>query len=296
MQRLAATGLATAFFRLFILDTLAAGPARPNLLLLKITAEGLPFASGAFSRAMQSLLENGHLQPAPHGAVALTALGAAERGEELARWRAVMPTVARLAGGTEVRDLPTLAEAPAPRIEARVADDYLDRVLVATIRERMASARDGGRPFVVVLGAVDLEHPSVAHQRAMVHRAIRATLGAAATLFGSDVDAYRYGETGVALLAPVAGDPERAERLAVLLRSRLAELIQTMAATVRAFRGARWRVRAGSVTWAPGIVTTAALLRIAQDELGLDAVAVPSDASPPSRGLLLVTHVPGDLT
>ena len=276
MQRLAATGLATAFFRLFILDALAKdGSARPNLLLLKVTAERLPFAPGAFSRALQSLLENGHLQPAPHGAVTLTALGAAERVEDLARWRAAMPTVARLIGECEARPAPTVDEPAAPRPEARVADDYLDRVLVTTIRERMASARDGGRPFVVVLGAVDLEHPSVAHQRAMVHRTIRATLGAASTLFGSDVDAYRYGETGVALLAPVAGDPDRAERLGVLLRSRLDELIRTMAATVRAFRGARWRVRVGSATWAIELVTTAALLRVAQDELAVDGAAVP---------------------
>lgn len=270
MQRLAATGLATAFFRLFILDALAAGPARPNLLLLRITGERLPFAPGAFSRAMQSLLENGHLQPAPHGAVALTALGAAERVEELSRWRAAMPTVARLIGESGVRAAPVPSGAPAPRSEARVADDYLDRVLVATIRERMADARDGGRPFVVVLGAVDLDHPSIAHQRAMVHRAIRATLGAAATLFGSDVDAYRYGETGVALLAPVAGDPDRARHLADRLRSRLDELIRTMAATVRAFGGARWEVRTGSVTWTLEHVTTAALLHVAQDELAAE--------------------------
>ena len=270
MQRLASTGLATAFFRLFILDTLAAGPARPNLLLLKITTEGLPFAPGAFSRAMQSLLENGHLQPAPHGAVALTALGAAERTQDLSRWRAVMPTVARLVGESGVRPAPILSEALTPHREARLADDYLDRVLVATIRERMANARDGGRPFVVVLGAVDLEHPSIAHQRAMVHRTIRATLGAAATLFGSDVDAYRYGETGVALLAPVAGDPDRARLLAVLLSTRLDELIRTMAATVRAFGGSQWRVRVGSATWGPEHVTTAALLRVAQDELATD--------------------------
>lgn len=277
MQRLAATGLATAFFRLFILDALAKdGPARPNLLLLKITAERLPFAPGAFSRALQSLLENGHLHPAPHGAVALTALGAAERVEELSRWRAAMPAVARVIGESEARVAPAFAEAPAPRSEARVADAYLDQVLVATVREQMASARDGGRPFVVVLGAVDLEHPSVAHERAMVHRTIRATLGAVATLFGSDVDAYRYGETGVALLAPVAGDPDRAKRLAVLLRSRLDELIQTMTATVRAFGGARWRVRVGSATWALELVTTAALLRVAQDELAIDGAAMPA--------------------
>lgn len=276
MQRLAATGLATAFFRLFILDTLAKdGPARPNLLLLKITAERVPFAPGAFSRALQSLLENGHLQPAPHGAVALTAVGAAERVEELRRWRSAMPSVARIVGESGIREAPRPSEtAPAlpHRTEVRVADAYLDQVLVATIRERMASARDGGRPFVVVLGAIDLEHPSVAHQRAMVHRAIRATLGAAATLFGSDVDAYRYGDTGVALLAPVAGEPDRALRLAAVLRARVDELVQTMSTTVRAFGGARWRVRAGGATWSTGVVTTAGLLQIARDALAADGL------------------------
>ncbi|MBA3375373.1 MAG: hypothetical protein H0U00_06105, partial [Actinobacteria bacterium] len=171
MQRLAATGLATAYFRLFILDTLAAGPARPNLLLLKATAEHLPFATGAFSRALQSLLENGHLQPAPHGAVTLTAVGAAERVQELARWRSVMPSVARIAGETTASSAPAVSERPAAAREPCVADAYLDQVLMATIRERMASAREGGRAFVVVLGAIDLEHPSIAHRRAMVHRA-----------------------------------------------------------------------------------------------------------------------------
>jgi len=276
MQRLAATGLATAYFRLFILDTLAAGPARPNLLLLRATAAQLPFATGAFSRALQSLLENGHLQPAPHGAVTLTAVGAAERVQELARWRAVMPSVSRIVGETAPISPPVVSQPPAPRCEARVADAYLDQVLVATIREWMAGARDGGRAFVVVLGAIDLEHPQVAHQRAMVHRAIRATLGAVGTLFGSDVDAYRYGETGVALLAPAAGDPERAARLAVLLQARLDELIRTMTTTVRAFGGARWNVRVGSATWAAEIVTTAALLRVAQDELAADGTAIPA--------------------
>ena len=272
MQRLAATGLATAYFRLFILDTLAAGPARPNLVLLKATAEQLPFASGAFSRALQSLLENGHLQPAPHGAVALTAIGAAERVQELDRWRAVMPSIARIAGDSVASLAPVVSEPPRPRCEPRVADAYLDQVLVATIRQRIAAARESGRAFVLVLGAIDLEHPSVAHRRAMVHRALRATLGAAATLFGSDVDAYRYGETGVALVAPAAGDPDRAGRLAVLLESRLDELIRTMATTVRAFAGARWSVRAGSATWTPAIATTAALLGIAQEELATDGV------------------------
>lgn len=274
MQRLSATGLATAFFRLFILDSLAASPARPNLLLVKVAAEGLPFAPGAFSRALQSLLENGHLQPAPHGAVALTALGARERIEERARWRAVLPTVIRLVGETEPRSAPAIEPHPAPRAEPRVADEYLDRVLVATIRARIASARDGGPAPVLALGVIDLEHPLVAHQRAMTHRAIRATLGAAATLFGADVDAFRYGESGVALLAPGGSDTERAARLALLLRTRLDELLRTMSQTVRVFRGARWQVRAGAALWTDALATSGALLRQAQDELARDALAV----------------------
>lgn len=273
MQRLSATGLATAFCRLFILESLAGAPARPNLLLLKMTAEGLPFAPGAFSRALQSLLENGHLQPAPHGAVALTALGIRERVEETARWRAVMPTVARLVGESEARAAPPLPEPPAPRREARVADEYLDRVLVATIRSRIASARDGGPAPILALGVIDLEHPLVAHQRAMTHRAIRATLGAAATLFGADVDAFRYGESGVALLAP-GGDGERSARLALLLRTRLDELLRTMSQTVRVFRGAQWRVRAGAALWSDALATSGALLQRAQDELAEDGAAV----------------------
>ena len=48
-----------------------------------------------------------------------------------------------------------------------------------------------------------------------------------------------------------------------------------MGTTVRAFGGARWQVRIGSVTWRLEHVTTAALLRIAQDELAMDGAAVP---------------------
>ena len=80
--RPAATGLATAFFRLYLLDTLAAGPARPATVLAAIAAERLPFANGAFGRALQSLLDGGYVVPAAQACVALTALGAAERMAE----------------------------------------------------------------------------------------------------------------------------------------------------------------------------------------------------------------------
>src|SRR2546428_5986347 len=65
MVRPAATGLATAFFRLYLLDALAVGPARPAALLAAIAAERLPFASGALRPPLQSLLAGGYLTPAP---------------------------------------------------------------------------------------------------------------------------------------------------------------------------------------------------------------------------------------
>jgi hypothetical protein len=105
----------------------------------------------------------------------------------------------------------------------------------------------------------------------MVHRVIRATLGGAGTVFGGDVSAYRYGDSGVALLAPIVDDANRATLLGTLVRARMDELLGAMTATVRAFRGARWNVRAGSATWSTEIATSAALLRAAQDALARDA-------------------------
>jgi hypothetical protein len=104
----------------------------------------------------------------------------------------------------------------------------------------------------------------------MVHRAIRATLGATATLLGGDVAAYRYGESGVALLAPVVRDASRGDRLVTLVRARLDELVRTMTTTVRAFGPARWVVRAGAATWSQDIATTTLLLRRAETALAED--------------------------
>src|SRR5207244_12937731 len=137
MVRPAATGLATAFFRLYLLDALAVGPARPAALLAAIAAERLPFASGAFGRALQSLIEGGYLAPAAAATVCLTALGAAERTAERERWSTMLPTLVRLLGNTEPRPFPIVAEVPPPR-ERPVADAYLDRVLVGSARLRSA--------------------------------------------------------------------------------------------------------------------------------------------------------------
>ena len=279
MVRPAATGLATAFYRLFLLDALARQSARPATLLAKIAAERLPLSSGGFSRALQSLLEGGYLVPAPEGAVALTLLGAAERMAERERWRRVIPTVARLIGedGAVPRAAPVIAEAPAVRYRtAEVAESYLDRVLVAALRERLAQARDGGRAFALVLGVVDVDAPSEATRRAMVHRTIRATLGGSTMIFGGDTSAFRYGDAGVAIVAPILGNAARGAQLSALLRARMDELLRAMSGTVRAFHGARWNVRSGDVTWSPEIAASGVLLRMAQGALARDDALRPA--------------------
>ena len=268
-MRPASTGLATAFFRLYLLDTLSSAPARPASILARVSAEKLPFATGAFGRALQSLLEGGHLTPARDGMVALTALGAAERMVERERWSAVMPTVMRLLGDVAPRPAPVVAEA-IPTYRAKIADAYAERVLVAHVRDRVASAREGGRPFCVVLVAIGIEHANEATRRAMVHRAIRASLGGATTLFGGDVTAFRYGDEGIALVAPRPDD----RGLVTLARARVDELVRSMTTSVRAFGGARWHVHAGGATWSIEIGTTGALLRAAEDALRMDSEAV----------------------
>lgn len=273
MTRPAATGLATAFYRLYLLEALVMAPARPAALLAALAPERLPLASGGFSRALQALLEGGYLVPAADGAVALTPLGAAERMAERERWRDVIPTVARLVQEEVTpRAAPAIAEAPAVRYRtAEVAESYLDRVLVTALRERLAEARDGGRAFALVLGVADVDASSEATRRAIVHRTIRGTLSAATLVFGGDASAYRYGDAGVALVAPILADAAREVQLTTLLRARMSELLGIMTASVRAFRGARWNVRAGGTTWSASVATSGELLRRAQDALAADA-------------------------
>jgi hypothetical protein len=146
-------------------------------------------------------------------------------------------------------------------------------VLVGALRERVAQARDGGRAFALVLGVADVDAASEAARRAIVHRCIRATLGGASTLFGGDASAFRYGDSGVALIAPILGDERRGARIATLLRARIDELLRTMSTSVRAFAGTRWQVRVGEATWNSDLVTTGAVLRIAQEALARDDVA-----------------------
>src|SRR6267142_2709419 len=115
MVRPSATGLATAFFRLYLLESLAAGPARPATLLAAIAAERLPFAAGAFGRALQSLVEGAYVAPAATATVCLTALGAAERMAERERWSEMLPTLIRLLGTSEPRPFSVVAEVVPPQ-------------------------------------------------------------------------------------------------------------------------------------------------------------------------------------
>lgn len=275
MVRPAATGLATAFFRLYLLDALASGPQRPAALLAAVATERLPFANGAFGRALQSLLEGGYLAPAAEAGVSLSILGAAERVSERERWTAVVPAVLRMLGDLTAAKRPSaVAEEPPPDYRTPdAAEAYLDRVLLGAVRERLAVARDGGTPFALTLARLDLAHEQVATRRAMLHRAMRATLGGASALLGGDVDAYRWGEAGVAVLAPLAGDPGRGERIAALLELRLDELARTMTASVRAYHGARWRVRSAGIAWTPELPSSGALLHAVADALDRETSA-----------------------
>jgi hypothetical protein len=72
------------------------------------------------------------------------------------------------------------------------------------------------------------------------------------------------------MVAPILADAARGAHLAALLRTRLDELLRSMNGTVLAFRNARWNARAGEATWTPEIVTSGALLRLAQDALARD--------------------------
>ena len=123
---------------------------------------------------------------------------------------------------------------------------------------------------------MDIDALSEATRRAMVHRTIRATLGGSTTIFGGDTSAFRYGDAGVALVAPILGDAARSSHLAALLRARMDELLRAMSATVRAFHGTRWNVRVGDATWSTEIAASGALLRIAQDALGRDGALRPA--------------------
>lgn len=259
-------GLATAFYRLYILHGLEQ-PARPAALLAALHArEGaLPLPSGGFSRAVQQLLDTGLIAAAPAGALQLTAFGRREREAQRIVWERLVGIVGRLLAG----ELPAPEPPPSGGVPLaipsgeRVADGYRERVVVAELREAIRRAREGGEPPALVLALIAVAHAQPVRAKAMLHRALRETLGSARSTFGGHVIALRYGTHGVALLGP----ERSAEAQAELLRARLSESLAAMTATVHTFAGARHAVRVGVGRWTPAVLTSAQLLRLAEDAL-----------------------------
>lgn len=262
--------LATAFYRLYLLHVLER-PTRPAALLAALHASEspLPVPAGGFSRALQQLLDAGLVVAAPGGSVQLTPMGERERGAQRAAWERLTALVARLLAGELPAPEPPSGGGtplPAPRPEP-VAEAYRERVVVAEVRDAMRRAREGGERFALVLAQLSVAHAEPGRARAMLHRALRETLGTARSTFGPAALALRYGSHGVALLVPERDGAAHAE----LLRARLAESLAAMSATVRAFTGARHDVRVGVASWSPEIVTSAQLLRLAEERLSAEA-------------------------
>jgi hypothetical protein len=263
------TGLATAFYRFYILDALERGPARAASLLAALHArEGvLPLPAGGFSRALQQLLDAGLVGPGPEGAMQLTAFGARERESQRALWQQLIGVASRVLAG----DAPTGEAAGADdwpvelRSGERVAEGYRERVVVAELRDALRAARDDGRRFSLFLGQLSVAHGQPARAKAMVHRALRETLREARAVFGADASALRYGMSGVALICRGDGNSG-----AELLRARLTESLATMVAGVRAYAGARYGVRVGGAAWTPAISTSQHMLRLAEEALARD--------------------------
>ena len=266
-------GFATAFFRFYILHALELGPARAAAVLSSLHSRdgALPLESGAFSRALAQLLDGGLILPAPDGAVVLTPMGRRERDAQRPVWERVVGIVARLLAGEFPTPeppgdggVPQLARAREP-----VSDEYRERVVLAEIRDATRKAGDTRQDLGLVLAEISVAHPQPMRARAMLQRALRETLGRAASSFARDTRALRYGPVGVCLI--VLG--EDAEAQAELLRARLLESLGAMGATVRAFAGARYAVRAGAARWSREIVTSGELLRRAEEALAVDAAS-----------------------
>lgn len=247
-------------------------PARPVSLLTALHArEGaLPVPAGGFSRALQQLLDAGLIVAGPAGALQLTPMGERERQAQHTAWERLVAIVGRvLAGDLPGPEPPTGGGAPLtmPRPEP-VAESYRERVVVAEVRDAMRRARDDGRTFAVILACVSVAHPRPAAARAMLHRALRDTLGTARATFGGGAVPLRYGVNGVALIVPERDAAAQAE----LLRARLAESLAAMRATVHGYAPARFGVRVGSVVWSPELVTSGEVLRLAEERLGTAAL------------------------
>lgn len=265
-------GLATAFYRLWILHALEGAPQRSSAMLAALHAsEGvLPLESGAFTKALQQLLDTGLVMPAEAGAVALTVMGRRERDAQRAMWQRLIAIVVRLLAGELPPPRPPTdgGVRVVPRAPSHAVDER-DPVVLADVRDAARRAREGDGPFAVVLADVAVAHPIPHRATAMLQRALRETLGSARSTFGSGIPVHRYGTTGVCLVAP----GERAGELAELLRARLLESLGAMCATVRSFDGARYAVRLGTARWSPAAATSGALLRMAEEALSAESAA-----------------------
>lgn len=268
------SGLAAAFFRLYILHALERAPARPAAILASLhSREGaLPLESSAFSKALHQLLDAGLVVPGELGSVALTPMGRRERDAQRVVWERLLAVVTRLLQG----DLP----APEPPgnggvphripVPEPVPDAYRERVVLAELRGALRRAREKDEPLGVALAEVAIAHSQPLHARAMLQRSLRETLGRARSTFAPGASAFRYGPQGVCLIA----GHDDIEVQAELLRVRLLESLGAMTATVRAFAPARYAVRVGTARWSSALATSSELLRAAEAALGRDGVAV----------------------
>ena len=265
------SGLARAFYRLFILHALDDGPQRPATILAALHAsEGaLPVDGSAFTRAIAQLIDAGLVVPGALGALALTPVGRRERDAQRVVWQRLIAVVGRVLAGDIARpEPPTDGGTALPLVGDRVTDEHRERVVLAEIRELARRAREGGPAFAVVLADVAIAHPRPAAATAMLQRALRETLGRARSTFGPAVAAHRYGERAVCLI--LEGD---ATAPAELLRTRLLESLGAMRTTVKAFAEARYAVRIGAASFSPAAPTSGAVLRLAEAALAAEAAA-----------------------
>ena len=266
------SGLARAFYRLFILYALEAGPQRPTALLGALHAcEGAPpVEGGAFSRAIAQLVDGGLVVPIGAGAFELTPLGRRERDAQRIVWERLIAIVGRLIGGEVPRpEPPEDGGTLLPIARDRVSEEHAQRVVLAEIRALARRAREGGPASGVVLADIAIAHPRPATVTAMLQRALRETLGRARSTFGPDVSAHRYGASAVCLLVST-GD---VDAVAELVRARVLESLGAMRATVKAFAGARYAVRIGAGRFSTAASTSGAVLRLAEAALAAAVAA-----------------------
>ena len=264
------SGLARAFYRLFILHALEPGPQRPAAILAALhnTDGVLPLEGGTFTKAVSQLIDAGLVVPAELGAIAITPMGRRERDAQRVVWQRLLAIVNRLlAGDVPQPQPPGDGGTSLPMLPDRTAELHRERVVIAEIRDVARRAREGGPRFAVVLADIAIAHSRPAVSVAMLQRSLRETIGRARSTFAADVSAHRYGASGVCLIVP--GDEYIGT--AELLRARLFESLGAMQATVKGFRGARYAVRIGAARWTPDAATSGAVLRLAEAALSADS-------------------------